>query len=244
MEIRLIVPALIGIVALAATGNAADRRSSDKGRPAEKKAVATTPADKEGEQFYKLRQAAAAKPDKAGIDKMLIAGLDWVMKYPTDPRAPGVVRDLGNFNLQLKDKALRPLREAYTAQVEFEIVSRKFKAGTTDEAKLALAAIITGLADADARLNFNRQTLATLREKIDELANQPKPDVYLLAAEQSYLDLIIRAVNKAAGEKQMRALMESPNKAIAEWANANYSRLFEAKESAGAEVTPTAAKGS
>ncbi len=181
-------------------------------KPADKKP--TSPAELAANQFYKLGAAAKTKPDDAAFQKMIAAGMSWLAQYAEDPRAPQFVTDFGEFGMSLKSDQ-KALRVNYAGRMHYEIVTQKYKPGITPETKTALTALDAAVADAEARNEFTRANLQTVREKIDTLASQPKASAYLVIAEHSFFDLLTRGLSPAAGEKHLRSLLDHSDPAVA-----------------------------
>jgi peroxiredoxin len=177
-----------------------------------------SPADLAGEQFMKLRAGADAKPEQATFQKMIEAGLAWLIEFPTDNRAPEIVNDLGSFGYMLTGKDDKVLRGSYAAQLQYEVVNQKYKPGLTPDAKTALAAVDAAASDALARDNPTTDNLRALRDKIDNLARQPNNSAFLVDAERHFFEILTLARGAASGERQLRSLLDHPDKKVAEMA--------------------------
>ena len=214
MKTRLL---LTLVTALALPGLMLAQGAKEKKAPPPK-----SEADLAVDEFYKARDAQGAKQGQAQFQKVIAAGIAVLEKYPSHRRAVDVVNDLGNYaskKLPLNDKALAPLRAVYVSQLQYEALNARYKESLPEESKAAIAALAASAADAEARDNINKQTIETLREKIDALAEVPGAGRFLAARERSFFQ-ILAFQSPARGEEFLRRLAEHPVKPVADMAKA------------------------
>lgn len=250
MKTRLLLLGLVSSLAFGLPAFAQGGGKSDKGD--KKGAPAKSEADAAVDDFYKIRNAQA-KQDQAQFQKVIMAGIGFLEKYPAHARALDVVNDLGNYasqKLPIKDKALAPLRGVYVSQLQYETTNARYKESLPEEAKAAIAALTASAADAEARDNTNKQTIETLREKIDALAQVPGSARFLAARERSYFQ-VLAYMSAARGEAHLKSLLEHPTKQVADMAKGELALLeikgkpIEAKFTAldGKEIDLTQMRG-
>ena len=80
------------------------------------KAAVKSPADLAAEEFFKLRNDKAAKPDEERFKKLIAAGLAFIEENPTHGQINGVVNGLANFSDTMGDKNLAPHRANFRAK--------------------------------------------------------------------------------------------------------------------------------
>lgn len=178
-----------------------------------------SPADLAADEFYKLRNDAAAKQDQARFTRVLQAGLTYLEKHANHWRAADVVRDLGNYgSAVLRDKSLASLRAVYAAQLKYELVSVRYKEELSNEARAAFAAVDASAADAEVRENATRGNLEALREKIDALAQLPANSRFLAGRERSFGEILGATGGPAKAEEHYRRLAAGSDKAVADMA--------------------------
>jgi peroxiredoxin len=211
MKTRLLLLVLICSVAAPglALAQSSGGKSGDRKDSAPKSAGDLAVAD-----FYKLRNDAKAKQDQAQFQKVIAAGLTVLEQYPTHAAAVSVVTDLGNYpSFRLADKTSAPLRPVFVSRLQYEVTTARYKEGVSDEAKVALVALIASAAEAEARTSPNKQTLETLREKIDALAQLPGSGRFLAPRELGYAQLL-----GSRGQAHLQSLTEHPEKPVADMA--------------------------
>lgn len=224
---RLLLLALVSLCALPGL-----LLAQGGGKPGEKKAPQKSEADLAVEEFYKIRDAKDAKQGQPHFQKVIMAGIGVLEQHAAHRRSVDVVNDLGNFaskKLPLTDKALAPLRAVFVSQLQYETLNARYKESLSEEAKAAIAALTASAADAEARDNLNKQTLETLREKIDALAEVPGAGRFLAARERSFFQILAFS-SPARGEEFLRRLVEHPVKPVADMAKAELAVIEVKKE--------------
>jgi peroxiredoxin len=211
---RWLVVLIACLVPMSLSIAAQSEKSGGKKGSAEK-----TPADVAREEFYKVRADAAAKPDQATFPNVIASGMNYLVQYPTNNRAPDVAHDLVWFGSLLREKN-QPLRASYIAQLKYEIVNQRLKEGVTEETRTALEALEAWAFDFEVRDSFNRAALRELREKLDAVAQRPDVTRFLAPLERDYADMLMR-VNPATGEAWLRKLTEHQDEVIAKMARAD-----------------------
>jgi peroxiredoxin len=176
-----------------------------------------SPADEASAEFFKLRDAKDAPPSPERFNKVMGAGMKFLIENPTHKNAPAVANGLATFGLTMRQKGQAPQRAAWLAQLKYESLNQRLKEGVSDEVKTAIAALDAGIAGMDARETFNRDNLSTYREKIDALAQLPGSGRFLLGQEAGYVELL-KATKMAQAEEHLKTLQEHPDKKIAEMA--------------------------
>lgn len=209
MKARLLAAAIACGVAFFAPayaqsgGKSGDRKNSG-GKAAQDPAL---------EEFYKALGDRSGKFDQARFQKVIATGFAFLVKDPTSARAPAVARDLGTFAGTI-DKANAAMRPVYIAQLKYEVINQRGKAGTP-EAKTAIAAVDAALLDFETRAAFSRENVSDLREKIDALAAMPGASRFLIVAERSYADILLTRGRPGAGEAHLTKLLDHPDKDLA-----------------------------
>ncbi len=215
MKIRLLLPLLLAAPVLPVSLHAQ--------APAPKPAPAKGPADLALDEFNKLRNAPASKT-QAGFTPFIAAGIAYVTQFPTHNQIGTVVGQLGGFAFGI-DAKQPALRASYVSLLTLEVTNAKYKEGVTDPAKAALAAIDAAVADYEMRANPTRETLATLREKIDALTETPGSTRFLAERERSYAHLLQMTNQAARAEEQLQKLAKHADKGISDMAKAELNML-------------------
>lgn len=191
--------------------------------PAAKPAPAKSPADLAVDAFNKVRNAPASKT-QAGFTELIATGMAYVTAHPTHGQINTVVNQLGSFALGI-DAKQPALRASYVSLLSLEVTNARYKEGVTDPVKAALAAIDAAVADYEMRANPNRETLATLREKIDALTEAPGSNRFLADRERSYAHLMIMVNQTAKAEEQLQKLAKHADKGISDMAKAELNTI-------------------
>src|SRR3954469_22921265 len=118
MKTRILTTALICLLGIGgATSALAQAPKSDKG--AEKKAPAPkTPADLALDEFNKVRNEAGPK-DPARFQKVIKAGIAYLLEYPTHTGVPGAINNPAFYGLTI-DKKQAELRVSYASRLKLE----------------------------------------------------------------------------------------------------------------------------
>lgn len=202
---------------------------------APKKASEKAPADVAGDAFNRLYNDKEAKVSQERFQQIVKAGIDFLSKYPAHWRANNVIRDTANFGNTITDKKLAAYKAAYVTQLKYELVTARYKEGLSDDGKAAMAALDAAAADFEVWNGPSNETLAAVREKIDELATMPGAGKFLADRELGYVEILNRAKSPAAGEAHLKKLTAHADKALAARA-ATELNLLDARR------TPTAIK--
>eukprot|EP01035_Chromulina_nebulosa_P048744 gene48744-66181_t len=100
-----------------------------------------SPADQASDAFNKIYNDKEAKISQERFQQIVMAGIDFVSKYPTHGRVNNVIRDTANFGNTITDKKLAAYKASYVAQLKYELVNARYKEGLSNDAKAALAEI-------------------------------------------------------------------------------------------------------
>lgn len=206
MKTRHLIPALVCCFSLA--GAVLAQTPGGKST-----APAKTPADLAFDNFNKARGAGGAK-DQAFFQKVINAGMSYLAQYPTHGRVNEVVNNLAFFALYSIDKKQAAARTSYVSLLKLEIANLRYKDGVTDDTKAALAALDAAVADFEVREAFNRDNLASLREKIDAVAEAPGGGRFLVERERSYVHILALGT-PARVEQHLTALLKHKDKGVA-----------------------------
>jgi peroxiredoxin len=207
MKLRLLALVLTGLLSLDGAALAQSSKSGDK------KAPAKAPVDPVYDAFEKVRKEPGGKMDQARFQRVVAAGMEFLMKNPTHARAGDAVRDLAFFGRGIDAKEA-PLRTAYASLLKLDVTRSRYAEGLSDPAKAVLAALDAAVADNDVREAFNPDNLATLREKIDTLAETPGGARFLVERERSYVHILQVGTNLPRAEAHLKKLLEHPDKAV------------------------------
>lgn len=183
-----------------------------------KAAPQKSPADQAADDFFKLRDDKAAKPDEERFKKLIAAGLAFIEQNPTHGRVTAVVNGLATFADGTTDKNLAAQHANYHGLLKFALIDERDKDGLKPEARAAVAALEAAAQDSETREVFTKDNLDTLREKIDRLTPMPGSGRFLVDRERSYVEILTKGVNAAAGERHLRKLTQHPDKGVAAWA--------------------------
>lgn len=180
----------------------------------EKKVAAPkTPADLAYDAFNKTRTDKTARMDQARFQRVIASGLAYLTEFPTHARVSDAVRDLAFFSSSI-DRNQAALRTSFSSLLKFEVTNQRYKEGLSDPTRAVLAALDAAVADNDVREAFNQDNLATLREKIDTLAQTPGGARFLVDRERSYSHVLLIGANAARAEAHLRTLLNHPEKAV------------------------------
>ena len=206
---------LLASAALAQPPGKSGGKGGEKG--GEKKAAAPkTPADLALDEFNKVRGEPGPK-DQARFQKVIAAGIAYLVKNPTHGGANGAITNLafyGNTNIDAKQPALRT---SYLSNLRLAATNERFKDGASEQAVAALLAVDAASADAELRSALTPANLVAFREKIDALAEAPQSARYLLERERSYSHILtlISAPNFAKPEENLKRSLKHADKGVA-----------------------------
>lgn len=193
-----------------------------------KAAPAKSPADLAYEEFNKQRNDPGAK-DQARFQKVIAAGVSYLIAYPTHGQVNTVVTNLAFYPTAI-DRKQAAMRSSFLANLRLEAVNAKYKEGVTDATKAALAGLEAAISDFEVRENTNRETLAALREKIDAAADTPGAGRFLAERERSYVHLLALSPGGSANaERQLTQLLNHKEKAVKDMAREELN-IFEVKK--------------
>ncbi len=204
--------ALVCGSALLAQAPKAGDKGGDKKAPAPK-----TPADLAFEEFDKARKESGAK-DQARFQKVIAAGVNYLVKNPTHGRVNEVVRELAFYGNNNIDSKQGPLRTSYLSNLRLAVTNERFKDGVSEQTAAALLAVDAASFDAEVRGSPNPGAgLPALREKIDALAEAPQSGRFLSDRERSYAHLLIAisGSNFTRPEEHLKKLLTHADKAVA-----------------------------
>ena len=228
MKSRLLILALSCLLGLG-TGAFAQAPKTGKGKDDKKASAPKTPADLAYDAFTKVRTEKSAF-DQARFQRVIKAGLDYLLEYPTHARVNDAIRDLAFFGSNFGKQPA--LRTAYSSLLKLDVTNLRYKEGLSDQAKLVLAALDATIADNDVREAFNTDNLATLREKIDTLAGMPGGARYLVERERSYSHVLLIGANAARAEAHLKKLLEHKEKPVVAMAREELNIVEAMKEPA------------
>lgn len=202
--------------ALAAAAFAAD---APKGGDPKKAPPPKTPADLAWDNFDKIRKEQGPR-DQARFNKVIAAGIDYIVKNPTHSRINSAVVELafwGNNNIDAKQPALRT---SYLSNLRLAVTNERFKDGVSEPAVAALHAVEAASADAEVRFGQTMPLLVALREKLDELATVPQTGRFQEERERSYVHLftLFNQPPYAKVEEHLNKMLKHSNKSVADMA--------------------------
>ncbi|HEX2852835.1 MAG TPA: TlpA disulfide reductase family protein [Opitutaceae bacterium] len=182
-----------------------------------KPAPQKSPADEAAAEFFKLRDAKDVAPSPERFQKVLTAGMTFLVQNPTHKNVGAVINSLSTFGMTMRQKGQGPQRAAWLAQLKYETLNQRLKDGASDEVKTAIAALDAGIAGMEVREAFNRDNLSNYRDKIDALAQMPGGGKFLLAQEAGYVE-VLKNTKMSQAEEHLKSLQAHPDKKIAEMA--------------------------
>jgi len=225
MKSRLLILTLACMLGLTAAALAQPPKS---GKAGDKKAPAPkTPGDLAYDEFNKVRTEKSAL-DQKRFQRVISAGMAYLMEYPTHGRVSDAIRDLAFFGTNI-DRKLQAQRLAYSSLLKLEVTNSRYKEGLSDPVKVVLAALDAAVADNDVREVFNADNLNTLREKIDTLAEMPGSARFIVERERSYSHVVMIGSNAARAEAHLKKLLEHKEKSVATMAREELN-IVEAKK--------------
>lgn len=182
--------------------------------PADKKAPAKTPADLAFDEFNKVR-TEQGRMDQARFQKVIAAGLAYLTQHPTHSRVNEGIRDLAFFARSI-DAKQPALRTSFTSLLKLEVTNQRYKEGLSEPVSAVLAALDAAIADYDVRETYGNENVATLREKIDALAQTPGGGRFLTDRERSFANILLLGANSVPrAEAHLTKLLEHKEKAVA-----------------------------
>lgn len=221
MKTRLLLPLFALFIAISpgAFAQSGPKAGEKKAAPVK------TPGDLAFDEFNKVRNDPAGKPDQARFQKVIAAGLGYLTEFPTHGRVNDAVRDLAYFGMTMREKTTAPYRPMFVAQLKYEVINARGKEGLSNDAKAAIAAVDAAACDFEAREAMSRPNLDTLREKIDTLASMPGAGRYLAERERSYAHIQTVAGAPARAEESLKKLLEHPERGVANMARSELNIL-------------------
>ena len=183
---------------------------SQPAQPAQK-----SPADLASDEFFTLRDNRAAAPNEARFDQVIKLGIAFLETYPEHARAPVVVAALATFGATMPDPKLASHRIAYMGRLNSAIIDFRYKADLSPAALTAAAALDAAARDYEVRVDFSRENLQGLREKIDALTPLPGSGRFLVDRERSFVEILTKGMSPSAGERQLRKLTQHPDPGVA-----------------------------
>jgi peroxiredoxin len=240
MKMRLLIVILSCCIGFNVPSAFAQRRKSgggqmprmpeeSKNKTAEKKDTGPkTPADLALDEFNKAYNERGTR-DQARFQKVIAAGTAYLLQYPTHRGAPGALNNLAFYATTI-DKKQPELRTSYVSRLKLEVTNLRFKEGVSEEGKAMLAALDAAIADFDVRESVSRDNLATVREKIDTLAETPGGGRFLAERERSYIHVLAVSGQNARAEEQARKLLEHKEKSVKDMAREELNILEVRKE--------------
>jgi peroxiredoxin len=224
MKTRLLTAALICCLAAPAATFAQAPKKDDKKAPAPKSA-----SELAFDEFQKVRNVPNAKHDQPRFQAVINAGLAFLGAHPTSYRANEVINFLGvNYPTGIDPK--RPeLRAQYVAMLKLEIANQKYKDGVTEQVRAALLALEAAVSEFEFRMTPGRDSLATLREKIDAMAELAQTNRYLADRERAYAHFLMLMNQTPRAEEQLKKLVAHKEKGVADMAKAELT-IIEARK--------------
>lgn len=196
-------------------------KKDDKKAPAPKSA-----SEAAFDEFQKVRNKPGAKADQARFQEVIAAGAKFLAAHPATGRANEVINFVGVQYPMSIDAKQPALREQYVSLVNLEIANQKYKDGVTDPVRAAFIALEAAVADFDVRrTSGGREQVATLREKIDALAEAPGGGRFLTDRERSYVHLLYLMNQLPRAEEQLKKLATHKEKGVADMAKQEMSFL-------------------
>jgi len=187
----------------------------ERGERGERKEREKSPADLALDEFGKLVNDRQAKQDQARFQKIIGAGMKFLVDYPTNRRALEVINQLATYGqTNLREKSLVPLQAAWLSLLEYEVLGYRLKEGLSDDTRMAIAALESATSGIRVRAAPNKENLELYREKIDTLAALPGSGRFLESQERGYVELL-RYIRPAAAEAYLQKLLEHSDKKVA-----------------------------
>jgi len=210
MKTRILAAVLVGCLTLSSAlfAQAPGGKTGDKKAPAPK-----GPADLLVDAWNKARNEPVAKT-QAGFANLIAAGMAYLTQFPTHTQVNTVVNQMGTFANGIDPKQAA-LRVSYLSLLKFEVTNLRYKEGISDAVKAALAAVDAVVADTELRQGPTPAALATLREKIDALAETPGSGRFLTDRERSYSHLLTLMKQTPRAEEQLKKLTGHAEKNVA-----------------------------
>ena len=173
-----------------------------------------SPGDVAAEAFFKIRDDKNATLDGARLQQLQKSGFDFLLTYPTHPRANSVVTALANFGGTIRDKKQQALRDYWGTSLNYEIVNRRTKSDASDEVRAIIGSLDAAYAGFVARTATSRDSLDTYRAKIDRVAELEGGTRYLPNHERDYIHTLMLVGGKQA-ETHARKLIDSGDQKLA-----------------------------
>jgi peroxiredoxin len=188
---------------------------SPAAEPGPRKEKEKSPADLAYDEISRLVGERDAKQDQARFQKIIAAGMNFIVAYPTHRRTLDVIGGLASYGANnLRAKGQGSLQASWLSLLEYEVLNYRLKEGLTDEARTAIAAMECAVAGIRVRSVPNKDNLETYREKIDTLTPMPGAGRFLESQESGYAE-VLRYIKPAAGDSHLQKLLEHPDKKVA-----------------------------
>lgn len=215
MKKRVLIAGLICCLSLPAAlfGQAPKKDEKKKSPPRPASEVAF-------DAFQRVRSKQGAKPDAARFAELTTAGITYLSAHPAVNRANEIVNFLGVGYPMSIDGKQPELRMQYISVVKLEAANLKYKDGITDAVKAAALALDAAAAEFELRLAPKGDTLAALREKIDELAELPAATRFLADRERAYANLLVMMNQVPRAEEQLKKLAAHKDRGVSDMAKA------------------------
>jgi peroxiredoxin len=226
MKTRSLVLALLCLFGYTA---ASAQPPKSRGKEGGKKAPAEQgPADVALSEFGRAISEPGPK-NQARFQKVIAAGVGYLMQFPTHNRVNDVVRDLAFYGVGI-DKKEAALRTSYLSFLRLEVTNLRYREGVSEPVLAVLAALDAAMADYELREAFSRDSITTLREKIDALAQTPGAGRFLADRERSYIHVLTLGPGAARAEEHAAKLLTHPERAVATMAREELNILEVKKE--------------
>ncbi len=169
-------------------------------------------ADVAYEAFSKLRDNRDAKLNADHFAKLGKSALDLLIQHPTHRRAANVISRSVDY-LPARDQ--QQARAQWLSQLRLAVVHATFDTSLGNDSKAALLALDAAIAGAEARDRPTRDNVATYRERIDRLAQQPGGQRFLGDQEMSFAAFLV-ANNPRAARGHLEKLAAGSDKRTAD----------------------------
>lgn len=174
-----------------------------------------SPADQAADDFFKLMSEREAKQDQARFQKVIAAGMGFVVAHPAHRRTLDVINALSSYGVTaLRGKGQGPLQASFLSLLEYQVLDYRLKEGLSEEARTAIATVECAVASIRVRALPNKENLESFREKIDTMAIMPGSSRFLDSQERSYSE-VLRYIKPASGEAHLQKLLEHHDKKVA-----------------------------
>ena len=161
-----------------------------------------------------------AKLDAAAFPQLSKAVIDFLVAYPGDKRAPGIVSDTLNYGGRLQAANKTPaLAQSWYLHVQGVILDKQIDSGVSPEAKDALTALMAAMAEGEMKATPTPDNLNAWRGKLDKLLAAPTGTPFVLDREKSFYNIIAKIPNyQKLVTDQLTQLSQHKDKNISGWA--------------------------